>query len=45
MGCNGMFGQLKKVPWISKVDLSEVEKVEIDSYIKAEARFYNPLTG
>ena len=45
MGCNGMFGQLKKVPRISKVDLSEVEKVDIDSCIKAEVKFYNPLTS
>ena len=41
MGYNGMFGQLEKIHRISKVDLSEERKVEIDSCFKAEVKFYN----
>ena len=42
MGCNGMFGQLEKIHWVSKVDLFEERKLETDSCFKAEVKFYNP---
>ena len=40
LGCNGMFWELRKVNWISKVDLSNRRDAEIESYFSAEEEFY-----
>ena len=42
LGCNGMFGELQKVHWISKVELSKCREAEIESCFSAEVEFYNP---
>ena len=42
LGWNGMFGELQKVHWISKVELSKRREVEIESCFSAEVEFYNP---
>ena len=45
LGWNGMFGELRKVNWIPKVEFSKCWESEIESCFSTEVEFYNPQEG